>query len=76
MPDRPTEHARQFSQAAPVLHVGDVQETVAFYRDKLGFNNDYGDTTYAVVWRENAAIHLVRGDGEPLGVDVFFWSRA
>src|SRR5262245_8257372 len=73
MPDRPTERARQFIQAAPVLHVRDVQATVAFYRDRLGFNNDYGDATYAVVWRENAAVHFVRGDGETQGVDVFFW---
>lgn len=73
MPDRPTEHARQFIQAAPVLHVDDVQATVAFYRDRLGFNSDYGDATYAVVWRENAAVHFVKGDGEPQGVDLFFW---
>ena len=42
MPHRPTEQARQFIQAAPVVHVGDVQATVSFYRDRLGVRLIFG----------------------------------
>ncbi len=72
MPDRPTADPAQFIQGAPVLHVADVRATAAFYRDVLGFTWDFGDENYAVVWRDNSAIHLVRG-GAPSGVDLFQW---
>jgi predicted enzyme related to lactoylglutathione lyase len=76
MPDRPTSDPRQFIQGSPVLHVADVQATAAWYRDILGFQWDYGDEEYAVVWRDNAAIHLARGGpGLPAGVHLFQWVR-
>lgn len=75
MPAPPSSDPRQFVQGAPVLHVPDVLATAAFYRDVLGFTWDFGDETYAVVWRENSAIHLMRGEGGPQGVHLFQWVK-
>ena len=73
MPERPSSNLRQFVQGAPVLHVRDVGRTAAFYRDVLGFEWDFGDDTYAVVWRDNSAIHFVRDEAIPRGVHLFQW---
>lgn len=77
MPDRPTSAVQQFIQCAPVLHVTDVVATAEYYRDVLGFTFDFGDAAYAVVWRENAAVHLMQGDGlhdgQGDGFHLFFW---
>jgi predicted enzyme related to lactoylglutathione lyase len=76
MPDRPTSDPKQFIQGAPVLHVADVRATAAYYRDVLGFRWDFGDDEYSVVWRDNSAIHFVRGDQRlPTGVHLFQWVR-
>ncbi len=75
MPAPPSSMPRQFIQGAPVLHVRDVMTTVAFYRDVLGFTFDFGDETYAVVWRDNSAIHFVRDTGSPRGVHLFQWVK-
>lgn len=75
MPALPSSNPEQFVQGAPVLHVPDVSATVAFYRDVLGFTCDFGDDTYAVVWRDNSAIHFVRDEGGPRGVHLFQWVK-
>lgn len=75
MPELPSSNPRQFVQGAPVLHVQDVVRTVAFYRDVLGFTCDFGDETYAVVWRDNSAVHFVRDDGVPRGIHLFQWVK-
>jgi predicted enzyme related to lactoylglutathione lyase len=75
MPARPSSNPKQFVQGAPVLHVQDVAATTAFYRDVLGFTSDFGDETYAVVWRDNSAIHFVRDEGSPQGVHLFQWVK-
>lgn len=75
MPALPTSSPAQFLQGAPVLHVPDVRAAAAFYRDVLGFTSDFGDDTYAVVWRDNSAIHFVRDKGTPNGVHLFQWVR-
>ena len=75
MPAVPTSDPAQFVQGAPVLHVADVAATTAFYRDVLGFTCDFGDETYAVVWRDNSAIHFVRDSGQPSGVHLFQWVK-
>lgn len=77
MPDAPTSDPEQFYQGAPVLFVPDVPATAAFYRTALGFRSDPGTGTpeYAVVWRDNAALHLAKGERAPTGVRVFFWVR-
>ena len=75
MPARPSSNPKQFIQGAPVLHVPDVSATAAFYRDVLGFTWDFGDDTYAVVWRDNSAIHFVKDEGGPHGVHLFQWVK-
>ena len=75
MPALPTSNPAQFFQGAPVLHVPDVKASAAFYRDKLGFTWDFGDDSYAVVWRDNSAIHFVRDENSPNGVHLFQWVR-
>jgi len=75
MPALPSSNPAQFVQGAPVFHVADVEATAVFYRDVLGFTWDFGDQTYAVVWRENSAIHFVRGSGRPSGVHLFQWVK-
>jgi predicted enzyme related to lactoylglutathione lyase len=72
MPDRPTEKVEPFIQGA-LIGVTDVEATAAFYRDVLGFRFDYGDANYAVVWRENAAVHFTRSDDASSAVALFFW---
>ncbi len=75
MPALPSSNPAQFVQGAPVLHVGDVKATAEFYRDVLGFTWDFGDEAYAVVWRDNSAIHFVRDEGSPSGVHLFQWVK-
>lgn len=75
MPERPSSNPRQFVQGAPVLHVQDVGAAATFYRDVLGFTWDFGDESYAVVWRDNSAIHFVRDDTNPRGVHLFQWVK-
>ena len=75
MPALPTSNPALFFQGAPVLHVPDVITSAAFYRDVLGFTCDFGDSAYAVVWRDNSAIHFVRGDSTPSGIHLFQWVR-
>ena len=43
--------------------------------DVLGFTWDFGDEQYAVVWRDNSAIHFVKDDLPPTGVHLFQWVR-
>lgn len=76
MPAPPSSNPRQFVQGAPVLHVPDVKATAAFYRDILGFTWDFGDETYAVVWRDNSAVHFVRDTDGPRGVHLFQWVKS
>ena len=75
MPALPSANPKQFIQGAPVLHVPDVEATARYYRDVLGFTWDFGDETYAVVWRDNAAIHFVKDDKNPTGVHLFHWVK-
>ena len=63
VPAAPISAPKQFIQGAPVLHVPSVKDTAAYYRDTLGFQWDFGGEEYSVVWRENSAIHLAKGDG-------------
>jgi hypothetical protein len=75
VPDHPTSTPAQFIQGCPVLHVPDVLATAVYFRDVLGFHWDHGDEHYAVVWRDNSAIHLTKGQHEPSGVHLFQWIR-
>jgi predicted enzyme related to lactoylglutathione lyase len=75
VPDRPTSKPGQIIQGAPLLGVPDVSSTADFYREVLGFRSDAEGTSdeYTVVWRDNAALHLVPADGPPQGAGVFLW---
>ena len=75
MPNHPTSTPDQFIQGAPVLHVPDVVAVAEYFRDVLGFQWDFGDDQYAVVWRDNSAVHLTTGDRDPTGVHLFQWIR-
>ena len=77
MPDYPTSDPEQFYQGAPLLLVPDVSATADFYRTILGFKADPGAATpeYCVVWRDNAAVHLAKGEHAPAGVRIFFWVK-
>ena len=77
MPDVPTSNPEQFYQGAPLLLVPDVCATADFYRSILGFKCDFGADTpeYAVMWRDNAAVHLAQGEQAPTGVRIFFWVK-
>jgi predicted enzyme related to lactoylglutathione lyase len=77
MPNVPTSDPAQFVQGAPILEVPDVRATAEFYHTALGFTSDAGTESadYTVLWRDNAAIHLARGNRVPEGVRVFFWVR-
>lgn len=77
MPDHPSSNPEQFYQGAPVLLVPDVPATAAFYLRVLGFKSDPGAETleYTVVWRDNAALHLAKGEQVPTGIRIFFWVR-
>ena len=73
MPDKPSSSVRQFIQGAPIVQVAELEQTAAYFRDVLGFNFDYGDGQYAVVWRGNTALHFVRSPESVRGVQLFFW---
>ncbi len=75
MPEHPTSNPTQFIQGCPVLHVRDVRVLASYFRDVLGFCWDFGDESYAVVWRDNSAIHLMKAANDPSGVHLFQWIR-
>ncbi len=69
--------ATQIVQINPVLPVGNMQESLDFYENKMGFKNVYdstqyesGEMNYAVMCRQNCCIHLqlfkdIRPDFQP-----------
>lgn len=75
MPNQPTSDPAQFIQGCPVLHVRDVIAVASYFRDVLGFQWDFGDEQYAVVWRDNSAVHLTKGERDPVNVHLFQWIR-
>jgi predicted enzyme related to lactoylglutathione lyase len=77
MPNMPTGNPEQFYQGAPLLSVPDVPATAAYYRKTLGFTSDpeAASPEYTVVWRDNASVHLTKGEKPPTGVRIFFWVK-
>ncbi len=61
-----------FSHAAPIMPVDDMQRSLAYYRDQLGFKVDFtweDPVSYAIVRAgENVQIHLSLRD-KPIGKD-------
>jgi uncharacterized glyoxalase superfamily protein PhnB len=54
---------------APELPVGNLQSSLEYYREKLGFNValEMPSGDYAVVERDDIAIHLFQRDGKSAG---------
>ena len=51
---------------APVLRIGDLARSLAFYRDQLGFEVELlYQGFYASVWRDSCRIHLNRAPAAP-----------
>ncbi len=51
---------------APVLRVADLEGSLAFYRERLGFDLEFSyEDFYASVWREGCRLHLQRGAAAP-----------
>ena len=75
MPNPPKSKVKQVIQGTPIIQVTDPLETATYYRDVLGFEFDFGSDSYAVVWRDNAAIHFARSDDLASGVKVFLWVK-
>ena len=61
---------KQFSHAATILPCSDIERSMAYYRDALGFDINFtwpleGPVTYAVLAREDAInIHLTLREDE------------
>ncbi|MDX6481326.1 MAG: hypothetical protein QOG85_1836 [Gaiellaceae bacterium] len=64
-------------RAVPVLPANDVDETVTFWRDELGFTEVFSSEEYGIVERDGTAIHFFPSHVDPrendggcrLGVD-------
>ena len=66
----------RLSRIAPELPVADLRESLAYYEQKLGFRiaMTMPDREYAIVERDDVAIHLFRDnarDCSPVGIHVF-----
>jgi catechol 2,3-dioxygenase-like lactoylglutathione lyase family enzyme len=57
----PTYTARKIS---PMLAVADMEETLAFYRDILGFTTKMKSTDYSIVERDGQTIHFMKAASE------------
>ena len=42
----------------PVLPSADLERDIAWYKEKLGFEINFSDKMYAVLYRENICLHL------------------
>jgi catechol 2,3-dioxygenase-like lactoylglutathione lyase family enzyme len=77
----------RIDHVAPVFHVADVDASIAFYRDVLGFDEDFRFGTYVGLKLGDFYLHLSQSDGQgrPIGagtvyvfcdeVDTFFTDR-
>lgn len=52
----------RFENSAPILRVENMETSVRFYVEMLGFTNaDWGDDDFTCVSRDNAGIYLCQG---------------
>ena len=65
----------KLERIAPEIPVVNLADSLAYYRTKLGFEvvSEFPDGSYAVVQRDNVAIHLFEDGAEwrPAGVHIF-----
>lgn len=52
-----------FIQVTPFMHVTDLERTLAFFTDILGFEVRYRDANYAYVHRETAGFRILEQTG-------------
>jgi len=57
--------------AAPVFHVSDVEASIAFYCNVLGFAEDFRVGTYVGVKLDGFRLHLSQSDGRVGGGTVY-----
>ncbi len=50
------------ARCIPVLASLDIEETRAFYVDRLGFSSDYVETSYLIVKRDDMELHFWKTD--------------
>ena len=55
-------HATHLHRADPVLASLNMAKTLAFYTQKLGFRQTYGDDNYGIVARDEIVIHFWKCD--------------
>lgn len=77
----------RIDHVAPVFHVSDVEASIAFYRDILGFTEDFRFGGYVGLKLDGFSLHLSQSDGRgrPLGggtvyvfcegIDAYFAAR-
>ena len=51
-------------RVSPMLAVADMDETIAFYRDILGFNPMLKSPDYSIVERDGQTIHFMKATSE------------
>lgn len=61
----------RIDHVAPVFHVSDVEAAVAFYRDVLGFAEDFRFGTYVGLKLDVFSLHLSQSDGRVGGGNVY-----
>jgi catechol 2,3-dioxygenase-like lactoylglutathione lyase family enzyme len=59
----------RIDHAAPVFHVSDVEASIVFYRDVLGFAEDFRFGGYVGLKLDSFSLHLSQSDGQgrPVG---------
>jgi len=57
----------RFEHAEPILRVSDMERSLRYYVDVLGFTNaDWGGSDFTCVTRDGASVYLCEGDqGQP-----------
>lgn len=61
MSDSPRYSKTKFENSAPILCVSDMQVSLHYYLEVLGFHNaDWGDDNFTCVTRDSAGIYLSR----------------
>lgn len=51
-------------QISPMLAVADMQETIEFYRDVLGFEVAMESAEYSIISRDGATLHLMKATND------------
>ena len=65
----------RLARIAPELPVVELQSSLDYYRQKLGFDVAMEMPDYAVVERDDIAIHLFQADGRSIPVSIHVFTR-